>query len=266
MAKYRTQLPQLDGGIYLTDSGLETTLAFTDGLELEEFAAFELLNDTDGRERLYNYFARHAKIAKENKTGFILDSVTWRASSAWGIKLDYSEEDLEEINLKSIEILERVRNDFEGQSSKFVISGCLGPHGDGYKPTEKLSIQEAETYHARQIETFSKSNADMVTAFTMTYSEEAIGIVRAAAYIGMPVVISFTVETDGKLPSGETLLVHDLLVVRLDRLTGGGQVVEGNAWVHVVGNVHEDNVEEHVEESRNVEICGAGDLALELAP
>tara|TARA_B110000438_G_C15699593_1_gene600432 strand:- start:73 stop:1017 length:945 start_codon:yes stop_codon:yes gene_type:complete len=205
MAKYRTQLPQLDGGTYLTDSGLETTLVFTDGLELKEFAAFELLNDTDGRERLYNYFARHAKIAKENKTGFILDSVTWRASSAWGIKLGYSEEDLEEINLKSIEILERVRNDFEGQSSKFVISGCLGPHGDGYKPTEKLSIQEAETYHTRQIETFSKSNADMVTAFTMTYSEEAIGIVRAAAYIGMPVVISFTVETDGKLPSGETL-------------------------------------------------------------
>ena len=140
-----------------------------------------------------------------HRTGFILDSVTWRASSTWGAKLGYSEEDLEDINLKAIQILERVRNDYQNQFSKFVINGCLGPQVDGYKPTEKMNQREAQTYHMRQIETFAKSNADMVTASTITYSEEAIGIVRAAANLVMPVVISFTVETDGNLPSGETL-------------------------------------------------------------
>jgi len=205
MANYRTQLPQFDGGIYLTDGGLETVLVFTYGIELREFAAFELLNDTHGSDRIYNYFARHAKIATDNKTGFILDSVTWRASTAWGVKLGYSEEDLDKINLKSIELLERVRSNFESESSKFVISGALGPQGDGYQPTELLSEQAAEAYHTRQIATFAATNADMVTAFTITHSAEATGIVRAAASIGMPVVISFTVETDGKLPSGETL-------------------------------------------------------------
>ena len=134
-----------------------------------------------------------------------MDSVTWRASSTWGAKLGYSEEDLENINLKAIQIVERVRNDYQNQFSKFVISGCLGPQGDGYKPTEKMNQREAQTYHMRQIETFAKSNADMVTASTITYSEEAIGIVRPAANLAMPVVISFAVETDGNLPLGETL-------------------------------------------------------------
>ena len=205
MAKYRNQLPQLEGGIYLTDGGMETYLVYINSIELREFAAFELLNDQNGTDRLYDYFARHAKIAVENKTGFILDGPTWRASTAWGEKLGYSIADLERINLQSIELLERVRTSFEKETSKFVISGAVGPQGDGYRPTELLNEEEAEAYHAPQITTFATSTADMVTAFTITHSAEAVGIVRAAVSIGMPVVISFTVETDGNLPSGETL-------------------------------------------------------------
>ena len=45
----------------------------------------------------------------------------------------------------------------------------------------------------------------MVTVLTMTYAEEAIGITRAAVESGLPVVISFTLETDGRLPSGQAL-------------------------------------------------------------
>ena len=205
MAKYRNQLPQLDGSTYLTDGGMETVLIYIDGIELREFAAFELLNDQRGTGRLYDYLARHAKIAVENETGFILDGPTWRASAAWGEKLGYSIADLERINLQSIELLEQVRTSFENEASKFVISGTIGPQGDGYQPAELLSEQEAEAYHARQIATFAASTADMVTAFTITHSAEAIGIVRAATSIYIPVVISFTVETNGNLPSGETL-------------------------------------------------------------
>ena len=68
-----------------------------------------------------------------------------------------------------------------------------------------MTAEEAETYHTAQIETFAGTNADMVSAFTMTYGDEAIGIVNAARKVNLPVVISFTVETDGKLPSGENL-------------------------------------------------------------
>jgi len=86
-----------------------------------------------------------------------------------------------------------------------VISGCLGPRGDGYVVNNRMSPERAEAYHAEQIQVLSDAEADLVSAFTINYTDEAIGIIRAAKSIGIPVVISFTVEKDGRLPSGESL-------------------------------------------------------------
>jgi homocysteine S-methyltransferase len=86
-----------------------------------------------------------------------------------------------------------------------VISGCVGPRGDGYVPGQVMSVQEAEDYHAAQICTFSGAGVDMVTAITMTNANEAVGLTRAGQAAGVPVTISFTVETDGRLPTGQSL-------------------------------------------------------------
>jgi homocysteine S-methyltransferase len=64
-----------------------------------------------------------------------------------------------------------------------------------------MSAAEAERYHAHQIEVFAAAAVDMVSAYTLCYVEEAIGIVRAAAATGTPVTIGFTLETD--LDSGD---------------------------------------------------------------
>lgn len=205
MSKYRKELPQLSGGVFLTDGGLETTLIFHDGIELPGFAAFDLLKNHEGRAHLYKYFSDYAAIARESNLGIVLESPTWRANPEWGKKLGYSEEALTEINRRSIELLQLVRNEYETEKARVVISGCIGPRGDGYKPGEMMNEEEAEQYHSVQIKTFSETDADLVSAFTITYAEEAIGLARAARSAGMPVVISFTVETDGKLPSGQTL-------------------------------------------------------------
>jgi S-methylmethionine-dependent homocysteine/selenocysteine methylase len=205
MAKYRDNLPQLNNGIFLTDGGLETTLIFHNGLELPDFAAFGLLKSDEGRRHLYKYYSTYAAIARDKNAGFILESATWRASSDWGKKLGYSIEELADMNRRAIELLSDIRNKYETEKSRMVISGCMGPRGDGYNPADRMSEEEAELYHSPQIETFSETDADMVSAFTMTYVEEAIGLARAAKFEGMPVVISFTVETDGRLPSGRTL-------------------------------------------------------------
>src|SRR5512145_2276083 len=90
MSQYRRRLPQLEGGLFLTDGGIETTLIFHDRLELPHFAAFHLLKNEAGTAALRRYFARYAEIASANGTGFILESPTWRASSDWGEKLGYS--------------------------------------------------------------------------------------------------------------------------------------------------------------------------------
>jgi len=205
MAKYRNNLPQLNNEIYLTDGGLETTLVFHKGIELPEFASFVILQNEEGRKVLREYYQKYVSIAAEHEVGFILESPTWRTSSKWGKLLDYSDEALEKNNRQSITFLSQIRDDNERSKIKIVISGCIGPKGDGYLIDEKMSPDEAEKYHTPQITTFSHTEADLVTAFTLNYNEEAIGIVCAAQDSKIPIVIGFTVETDGKLPSGQTI-------------------------------------------------------------
>jgi homocysteine S-methyltransferase len=200
------RLPQLDGGLFLTDGGIETTLIFHRGIDLPLFAAFALLDDEQGRETLRDYYEPYLRSAAEHDAGFVLESATWRASPRWAEELGYSPEQLATLNRSSIELLAELRAEHQGKlEAPIVISGCIGPQDDGYQPSQLLSAQDAERYHATQIETFATTAADLVTAVTMTYADEAIGIARAAAAVGLPAVISFTVETDGRLPSGQAL-------------------------------------------------------------
>lgn len=205
MAKYRDNLPQLSDKLFLTDSGLETTLVFHEGMDLPAFAAFPLLDTDSGYAWLDKYFRQHIELAKSNNTGFVLESVTWRANPDWAGGLGYSTETLAAANRKSIEMLVNLRAEFESPELPMVISGQIGPRGDGYNPEFLMSADEAETYHSEQINTFAETEADMVSALTITYPAEAIGITNAAKKAGIPAAISFTLETDGKLISGLTL-------------------------------------------------------------
>jgi len=204
MSRYRQQLPQLNGKPFLTDGGIETTLIFQDGLVLPYFAAFHLLREEHGAAALTRYFRNYAGIASRFGAGLILESATWRASADWGQRLGYSTEQLAEANREAIRLLERLRGELV-HGKPVVISGCVGPRGDGYVPSQAMSATEAEAYHRAQIETFAKTAADMICAITMNYSAEATGIVRAARRSAMPVAVSFTVETDGRLPTGQPL-------------------------------------------------------------
>lgn len=218
MSKYRNDLPQMRDGIFLTDGGLETTLLFHEGLELPGFATFPLFYDEKAVGVMREYFRRHAALAQANEFGFILESATWRTNSDWGAKLGYSPEMLADANRRAVALLAEVRREFETPISKFVISGCVGPRGDGYVPSRLMSAKEAQEYHSAQIKTFSETEADMISAMTLNYVEEAVGIARAARFFGMPCAISFTVETDGRLAGGASLKAA---IEAVDRATGG---------------------------------------------
>jgi S-methylmethionine-dependent homocysteine/selenocysteine methylase len=174
------------------------------------------LKDEAGTVALRRYFARYAEIARANGTGFILESPTWRASADWGEKLGYSAGALASANARSIALMQELRSEFECDRTPIVVSGCVGPRGDGYDPGAVMSADEAQDYHARQIGTFAETQADMVTAVTMTNANEAIGVARAAQAAGMPVAIAFTLETDGRLPTGQGL---DAAIVEVDEAT-----------------------------------------------
>jgi S-methylmethionine-dependent homocysteine/selenocysteine methylase len=205
MANSKTTLPTASADLFLTDGGLETTLIFLEGHELPFFAAFDLLKNERGYRAIKDYYKRYLKIAKDFKTGFILESPTWRANPDWIEKIGYPLSAITEVNEKAVQLLVDLKNEFENDISNILISGCIGPRGDGYKAENKMTVEEAQNYHSEQIEVFRQTPVDMISAITMNYVEEAIGIARAAGAVNLPVVISFTVETDGKLPTGMSL-------------------------------------------------------------
>jgi S-methylmethionine-dependent homocysteine/selenocysteine methylase len=200
-----TPLPLKPERIYLTDGGLETTLIFHDGLDLPCFAAFDLLKDEAGRETLARYYRRYADLAVASKCGFVFESPTWRASRDWGSALGYSGTRIARFNHTAIELMDTIRREYETRESPMIVSGNVGPRGDGYVIDKQMTASQACEYHAHQIGELAAAGAELVTAITLAYADEAIGIVRAAQLVDRPVVIGFTTETDGRLPSGQSL-------------------------------------------------------------
>jgi homocysteine S-methyltransferase len=212
-----TAPPQLSGETFITDGGMETTLIFHKGLELPEFASFVLLEEAEGTDALRDYYRSYVDIARERGVGIVLDTPTWRANADWGERLGYSRDALADVNRRGVALLEELRSELDADPP-LVISGCVGPRSDGYRADERMTPAEAEAYHLPQIATLADTSADLVSALTLTYSDEATGIVGAAEGVGIPVVISFTVETDGRLPSGQSLAEA---IEDVDAETGG---------------------------------------------
>jgi len=211
---FRDRLPQVAGDdLFLTDGGIETVLIYREGLELPLFAAFDLLKDEAGAAALRGYYDPYLALAVRVGAGFVAETPTWRASPRWAGELGYGLDELDRLNRRAVALMEELR----GGHDRVVISGCIGPADDGYHPSERLSETAAEAYHSIQIGTFADTAADMVCAITMTYAEEAVGITRAARRAGLPVAISFTVETDGRLPSGQPL---GEAITQVDAATG----------------------------------------------
>lgn len=189
----------------MTDAGIETDLIFNHGIEIREFAAHTLLPNPRGRESVANYLRGFLSLANKYNMGFVLDSQTWKAHLHWAEDLAATEQELHETNKDAIVFIAELRDEFSGNNKPIVLNGVIGPRGDAYAPEARLAAREAEEYHAKQIGWLAETEVDMVTALTFTQSDEAIGVVRAAQSAGLPAVISFTVETDGRLPTGQPL-------------------------------------------------------------
>ncbi len=196
-------LPQLVAGPYITDGGLETSIIFQQGVELVDFAAFTLLDSDDGHEALRRYYEPYFELAASIGTGIVIDTPTWRASLDWGARQGYGAEAMAAINRRAVHFVTGIADRWPAVPA--VINGAIGPRGDGYVVGDAMSTAEATQYHTMQTDAFAHAGAPMVTAVTMNYVEEAIGVTRAAHRSGIPVAVSFTVETDGRLPSGQPL-------------------------------------------------------------
>jgi S-methylmethionine-dependent homocysteine/selenocysteine methylase len=266
-------LPQLRGDrVFMTDGGLETTLIFHRGIELPVFAAFPLLDDPEGREVLRDYFAPYLAAARERGAGFLLDTVTWRANRDWGAEVGYDAAALDRVNRDAVAFAQMLRDEAGDAPEPILVSGVIGPRGDGYQADTLMSASEAEAYHADQAR--SLAGADLIAAITMTYVDEAIGVARAAAAAGVASAISFTVETDGRLPSGqalgdaieqvdaETLAAPAYYMVNCAHPSHfAGVVAEGGAWRERIAGLRANASAKSHEELDEAEELDAGDPA-----
>ena len=198
----RHPLPQLDR-LLLTDGGVETDLIFNRGIDLPFFASVMLLRTPEGEKALDDYIRPYLDLARRLGTGFEFVTASWRASPDWAAKFGLTQEELDELNRTSVERARALQAEYSDVPS--VISGCIGPRGDGYDPGNIMTAAEAQAYHWHQISTLAGAGADLIAALTMTNIPEAVGIAEAAKAVRIPVVISFTVETDGSLPTGDSL-------------------------------------------------------------
>ncbi|MCF3641198.1 homocysteine S-methyltransferase family protein [Rhizobium sp. TRM95111] len=273
MAKYRHALPQADGGLFLSDGGMETALIFLQGVDLPHFASFVLLGDEAGRSALVTYYEHFLPIAKSRGLGFVLDTATWRASPDWGRLVGFDAERLKAVNVAAVDLVAGLRDRWETPATPIVLNGAIGPRGDGYK-AGRMEADEAEDYHAFQVDAFAGTQADMVSAITMNTVNEAVGIARAAKAAAMPCVVSFTVETDGRLVNGTTLRAA---VEATEEATGGSPayymincahpshfdraLARGEAWVQRIHGVRANASAKSHAELDESETLDVGDMA-----
>ena len=222
-------LEKMGGGLWLTDGGLETVMVFLEGLDLPQFASFTLLDSDAGKAALLRYYTSFLDEAAAQNAGFVLDTVTWRASAGWGKVMGLDTAEIDRVNQVAVEQVKQLRSDRVGQGQSILINGVIGPHGDAYAPDEVLTAEAAQDYHRRQVEVLAAAGVDLISAMTISSHGEAIGIARAAQEVAQPVALSFTVETDGRLISGMTLqdAIH-----RTDDATDGAPVWYGINCAH----------------------------------
>jgi len=200
--------------VALTDGGIETVLLFHEGFDLPCFASFPLLEQERGRAALRRYFEPFLDTAQDLGVPFVLDTATWRANPDWAAQLGYDLDALADVNRDAVTFA----NELAAGRPDVTINGSLGPRGDGYVVVDQMTAEQATEYHAWQIGVLRDAGVERITALTLSYAEEAIGVVQAAATLGVPVVAGFTVETDGRLPTGMT--VADA-IEQVDQATGG---------------------------------------------
>ncbi|MEY1555562.1 homocysteine S-methyltransferase family protein [Yoonia sp. R2331] len=203
MTLYRDSFPPSNADLFLAYVGMETDLMFNQGVDLPGFASYPLLKTTEGRELLKGYMKDLIALGKESHAGVILESPTWVANRDRGSAIGYDFPELKQLNLDAIAMMAAVRS--ESDHAPTIISANIGPRDDAYAPETQMNADEAEIYHSEQVSVLADTDLDVISGYTLAYPSEAVGIVRAARRFELPVVISFTVETDGRLPTGASL-------------------------------------------------------------
>jgi homocysteine S-methyltransferase len=206
-------LPEL-----ITDGGIETHIIFNMGVELPHFSAFPLNDSATGRDLIRRYYRDYLPVARAAGRGFLFATDSWRASPDWADRIGYDRALLKQNNVTSVALCAELAEEFTAAGVESAIAAVLGPRRDAWQYDARMTVTEAIDYHSPQVEAFAGTAATSLHAYTLNNAPEGIGIARSAQQAGLPVVLSFTVETNGALPGGKPL---EVAVAEVDEATGG---------------------------------------------
>ncbi|KAJ5971415.1 uncharacterized protein N7479_001333 [Penicillium vulpinum] len=218
MASQPKVLPQLTSSkLFLTEAGVETTLVYKKNVHLPCFSALPLLSTEEGAKTILSIYQSYINIALTHSAGIVLETRTWRGSPAWASQLGLSIPQILDLNRTAVKILHGLRHKTETPCTPIVISGTLGPLQDAYEnSTDTVSFSQArENYHS-QVCVLAEEGVDMISIMTVTNLNEATAAVTVAREFNLPILVSFSIETDGRLRGGRTL---DDVIREVDRLT-----------------------------------------------
>ena len=196
---------QEPGALYLTEGGLETEIMYKYGYELPEFAMFTLLENRKAVVDMRGMFERYLETVAEHHYNALMGGIDYRASTDWAEKLGYSRHALADIQQSCIEFLRDIARPYADQIPRILFVGLIGPRGDAYGSGDHITEEEAEDYHSMQLESLHRINTDLALAATFNNIPEAIGISRAAKNIGIPLCVSFSLDSSHRLNSGPSL-------------------------------------------------------------
>ncbi|PTU32273.1 homocysteine S-methyltransferase family protein [Stenotrophobium rhamnosiphilum] len=202
----RTDFPKQKAGVlYMTEGGQETEIMFKFGHDLPQFAMYSLLDKPQALAELKAMYCRYLDASAKHGFVALMGGLDYRASPDWGSLLGYSREALAETQHRCIDFLRDVAKPYVDQLPGISYVGIVGPRGDAYSLNQTITAESAEDYHSVQLETLSKAGVDLVSAMTFNNIPEAVGLSRAAARVGLPLALSFTLDSTCCLKSGPSL-------------------------------------------------------------
>ncbi|RLL96015.1 hypothetical protein CFD26_105731 [Aspergillus turcosus] len=226
-------LPQLiSPKPFLTECGMETTLVYKDKVHLPCFSSLPLVDTDSGRKLISHYYNSYISIAAANGTGIVLDTRTWRGATPWAKPLALSTDKLLELNRAAVRLAKEARNNAMGGENNIpiVISGTMGPLRDAYEDTSaSITLEDARAGYREQVGVLADAGVDFLGLMTVTNLNEAVAVVELAREVRLPVVVSFSIESDGRLLGGRSL---ESAIRMVDERTAGYVVYYGVNCAH----------------------------------
>lgn len=189
----------------ITDGGIETRIMFETNLSMDpELQVAALVPDPDGAAALRSIYESYIKAAGEFGLPIVIGTPTFRASLNFARRAGHGgEESVRELNVGAVRLLRQLREDSDHRP--IFIAGVIGPSGDAYTPGDALGAPEAAAYHRLQTEVLAEEGVEFLFAPTFPAVDEALGVAMAMGRSGLPYVVSFVLDTAGRVLDGTPL-------------------------------------------------------------